>query len=86
MRRLPGTDRAVTVREQLDRRKAEEEAADVGEVGDAAAAVDTSGVASCPIAGRNWSTNQIPSMITAGISIRVTKKMMKTSVSTRARG
>ena len=78
--------RAVAVREQLDRRQPEDEAADVGQVGDAAPGPETSGVATCPIAGRNWSTNQIPSMITAGISIRVTKKMMNTSVNTRARG
>ena len=76
----------VTSREQLDQRQADDEPADVGEVGDSAGLPGHVRVASCPTAGRNWSANQIPSMTIAGISTRVTKKMMKISVSTRACG
>ena len=58
----------------------------MGEVGDAPSPPTPTGVATWPIAGMNWSTNQIPSRISAGISTRVTKKTMKIRVSTRARG
>ena len=70
--------------EQPDQEQTEGEAADVREVGDAFAAAELGE----PGRGAedSCSTNQKPSRHTAGTSTIVTKKMMNTSVSTRARG
>ena len=70
--------------EQPDREQPEDEAADVGEVGDAFAV--RPGWRGRRAPKYSCSRNQKPSRSTAGTSTIVTKKTMNTSVSTRARG